>query len=215
MSIETKLDLEEAKDVLAEMDAEQRILWAYEHFGESLILTTSGGETSAALPDIVRKSYRTHSIDYFPRMIWVDTGYYPKETHQMIDYFRKSGYPIQATEPVATKWEIEEKYPDWWLLDKEYREIVLEKIKHAPLREKFEEFGTKAWLRGIMRWETPERADMPIIRLRNGIYQIHPIIDWSKEKIETYLSDNILPVNKHHFDITKGLDQKSECNMGD
>ena len=88
---------------------------------------------------------------------------------------------------------------------------MVRKIKHAPLNRAFAELQPKAWVRGIMQHETPERQAAQLVRYKNGIYQVHPILDWSRDTMLAYLSEHALPINEDHCDP----DQRGECLIGD
>ena len=66
-----------------------------------------------------------------------------------------------------------------------------------------------------MRHETPERQAADFVQFKNGVYQIHPILDWSHEAALNYLAEHDLPINEDHWDPTKGRDQRGECLIGD
>ncbi|MBS1257816.1 MAG: Phosphoadenosine phosphosulfate reductase [Candidatus Scalindua arabica] len=208
MSIEEKLDLEEINKSFANKESKERIKWAYETFKEGLFLTTSGGNTSAVLPDLTRKA-----LGFCPPVIFVDTGYFNDCTHNMLKYLEKEGNDIRIFKSSISKKEIEEKYPGWSDPESDYFDEVVSIIKHEPLNMGLKKLKVKAWLGGIMRHETEERRKADFVQHNNGLYQIFPILDWDDCKINEYLMLNKLPVNQYHFDITKGPDQKRECNI--
>jgi phosphoadenosine phosphosulfate reductase len=57
--------------------------------------------------------------------------------------------------------------------------------------------GKKAWLSGIRRTETPERADTPLAEWNPkwGLVKISPIAIWSDADVERYQHENELPVH--------------------
>ena len=59
----------------------ERIRNAYARFGGQVILTTSGGETSAAMPHLVAAALGSRD---FP-LAFVDHGFYTSATYRMID----------------------------------------------------------------------------------------------------------------------------------
>jgi 3'-phosphoadenosine 5'-phosphosulfate sulfotransferase (PAPS reductase)/FAD synthetase len=54
-----------------------------------------------------------------------------------------------------------------------------------------------------------------VLEYKNNLYQLHPMIDWNRDKVNDYLKENNLPINDSHFDITKGQNLKSECKIDD
>lgn len=188
----------------------ERIRQAHASFHRGVILTTSGGETSAAMPHLVASAI---GLD-FP-LVFVDHGYYTSATYRMIEYFGQTGYDLRVYRSALTPGEIERDYPGWCDPRSPMFGAVVRKIKHAPLNRAFEELKPKAWLRGIMRHESPERQAADYVQLKNGVYQVHPILDWSRDDILRYLNEHGLPLNDDHWDPTKGRDQSGECLIGD
>lgn len=208
MKLENKIDLESLNKEFVNKESKERILWAYETFKERLFLTTSGGETSAVIPNLTRDA-----LGFCPPIIFVDIGYFNDCTHNMIRYLENEGYDIKIYKSLISKKEIEEKYPGWMDTESKYFNKVVSIIKHEPLNRAFKELNAMAWLGGIMRYETEERKNTKFLQFNNGLYQIHPILDWDYCKINKYIMLNKLPINQNHFDITKGPDQKRECNI--
>lgn len=196
---------------LKELTAVERILYAREVFGSRLVLTTSGGETSAAMPHLVATAIGGMN---FP-LVFVDHGFYTSATYRMIEYFQNAGYDLRIYRSLLTPGEIERHYSGWCDPRSALFQSVVRKIKHEPLNRAFAELMPKAWVRGIMRFETPERNASDFVQHKNGLYQVHPILDWSRDSLFAYISDNNLPINEDHWDPTKGRDQRGECLIGD
>ncbi|MFN7899663.1 MAG: phosphoadenosine phosphosulfate reductase family protein, partial [Synechococcaceae cyanobacterium] len=70
------LDLEEARQQLGPLGAEERLRWSWERFGGGLALTTSFGIQSAVLLHMVSQLDTALGSPGIP-VIWVDTGYLP------------------------------------------------------------------------------------------------------------------------------------------
>lgn len=189
----------------------QRIRSAYAAFAGELLLTTSGGETSAAMPHLVACALGSKD---FP-LVFVDHGFYTSATYRMIDYFRASGYRLKVYRSALTPGEVERDYSGWSDPHSPLFSAVVSQIKHAPLNRAFAELVPKAWIRGIMRHQTWERQAAEPVQYKNGIYQVHPILDWSRETVLAYLAEHDLPINQDHWDPTKGRDQRGECLIGD
>ncbi|MCP5004780.1 MAG: phosphoadenosine phosphosulfate reductase family protein [Planctomycetes bacterium] len=208
MKLDKSIDLESVNEEFINKDCKERILWAYENFKEKLFLTTSGGETSAALPNITREV-----LGFCPPIIFVDIGYFNDCTHNMIKYLDSEGYDIKIYKSIIPKNEIEEKYPNWSAPGAPYFNDVVSMVKHEPLSRGFKELDAEGWLGGVMSYETEERKKTKFVQFNRGLCQVLPILDWDYCKINKYLVLNKLPMNKNHYDITKGPDQKMECNI--
>lgn len=179
-----------------------------------VIMTTSGGEFSALMPHLVRRA----SGRDIP-LIFVDTRHYSQPTYDMIDYLKAENFDVRTFAAEFSQEEILEQYPDWWSeTDANFSQAVFDevvrKIKHEPLERAIDELRPQIWLSGLTGFKTAARANKSIIEYNaREIVKLHPIIDWDKDDVEEYLNWHSLPRNTHHFDITKGLDQKNECGI--
>lgn len=181
----------------------------YEAAGR-LVLTTSGGETSALMPHLVAAVIGKD----FP-LVFVDHGFYGQSTHAMLGYFRDQGYDLRVYRSKLATGHIERHYAGWRDPSSPYFSEVVRKIKHEPLNRAFAKLCPSHWLRGIMRHETPERQAIGPTQYKNGLVQVHPILDFQKADALSYLAYHRLPINSDHWDPTKGRDQRGECLIGD
>ncbi|MBI2581006.1 phosphoadenosine phosphosulfate reductase family protein [Candidatus Woesearchaeota archaeon] len=211
MKLEAVIDLEKVNVKLGELPAIERIRWAYQRFGTGIVSTTSGGDTSVVLPHLTR-----NAIPYNPPIVFVDIGYFRNETFEMVNWLMGRGYDVRTYSPKITRAEIDARDPSWFLKpeSKEFEQIV-QAIKHEPLDRAFAELQPRAWLRGIMHWETEERKGAHLIEFKRGIYQVHPILDWTEKQVFDYIAQNNLPRNQRHLDVTKGPDQALECGIAE
>ena len=67
---------ETSKD-LEKLSPQDQLQWAFEEFDESFVVTTSFGIQSAVLLHMTKELKSSQK----PKVIWVDTGYLPKETY--------------------------------------------------------------------------------------------------------------------------------------
>ncbi|MFB1489888.1 MULTISPECIES: phosphoadenosine phosphosulfate reductase family protein [unclassified Thiocapsa] len=203
-------DAGELTDKFATLDAVSRIRAAYRLFEGKVLLTTSGGETSAVMLDLTASVI---GMEY--PVVFVDHGYHTDATYQMIDGFRRKGHDVHVFRSRLSPSEVDRQYPGWREPGSPLFEQVTRLIKHQPLNQAFTTFRPKAWLRGIMRYETSDRARANFVQRRNGLFQIHPILDWSPSDVNYYIAERQLPVNTGHWDITKGREQRAECRIGE
>ncbi len=180
----------------------------------TVLMTTSGGEFSAVLPHLVRRATGRD----IP-LVFVDTRHYSKPTYDMIDYLLENKFDVRIYSSEYTQEELLAEYPDWWNdsdenFSQEIFDEVVKKIKHDPLERAIDEIHPEMWLSGLTGFKTSERANRSVIEYNAmEIVKLHPIIDWDLDEVERYLEWHSLPRNIHHFDITKGLEQKNECGI--
>jgi phosphoadenosine phosphosulfate reductase len=65
--------------------------------------------------------------------------------------------------------------------------------KVEPMNRALCELGAKAWLSGIRRSHTAERARRPLAERQKRTLKIYPILDWTDDEVECYLDEHRLP----------------------
>ena len=77
--------IDETSKYLEKLAAQDQLQWAHEKFDEKFVLTTSFGIQSAVLlhMTVALKSRKK------PKVIWIDTGYLPKETYNYAEELTK------------------------------------------------------------------------------------------------------------------------------
>jgi phosphoadenosine phosphosulfate reductase len=57
-----------------------------------------------------------------------------------------------------------------------------------------------AWISGVRRDQSPERADTPKITWdeRHGLWKGNPLADWSERDVWSYVAEHDLPYNRLH-----------------
>jgi phosphoadenosine phosphosulfate reductase len=54
--------------------------------------------------------------------------------------------------------------------------------------------GLRAWISGIRRDQTPERARAKILELQDdGLLKVNPLLNWTKSDVQAYIADHRLP----------------------
>jgi len=77
--------IDETSKYLEKLSAQDQLQWAYKKFDEKFVLTTSFGIQSAVLlhMTVALKARKK------PKVIWIDTGYLPKETYNYAEELTK------------------------------------------------------------------------------------------------------------------------------
>jgi phosphoadenosine phosphosulfate reductase len=70
--------------------------------------------------------------------------------------------------------------------------------KVTPLEQALS--GVDAWVSGVRREQSPERADTPKISWdeRYGLWKGNPLADWSERDVWAYVAEHDLPYNRLH-----------------
>ena len=77
--------IDETSKYLEKLDPQDQLQWAHEKFDEKFVLTTSFGIQSAVL---LHMTVGLKPNDK-PKVIWIDTGYLPKETYNYAEELTK------------------------------------------------------------------------------------------------------------------------------
>ena len=159
------------------------IAWAVETFGSRLALTASFADT--LLIDLAVK------VDPDIDVVFIDTGFHFPETLATV---RKAmaRYALNLTvlRPAPTA-------ADRWAHG---IDTCCGSRKIAPL-ERHLVANADAWLSGIRRDDSPERADTPVVDLDlRGLVKINPLASWSAERAQQYILDHDVLVNPLGFE---------------
>ena len=177
----TQPDLENASAV-------DRVRWAYEEYGDKLVLSTSFGIQSAVMLHLV-----TTQIPRIP-IVFIDTGYLFTETYhfaealtERLDLNLKTYLPKQsAAHQEAVHGKLWEQGIDGLT---QYN--LSNKVE--PMNRAVQELGATAWLSGLRRHQSASREKRTVTEQQNQIMKVYPIIDWNDREIYNYLTENNLP----------------------
>lgn len=168
--------------------ATERIRWAYETYGDKMVLSTSFGVQSAVMLHLV-----TTQIPNIP-VIFIDTGYlfpatytFAQELTERLDLNLKTYIPLQ------TAGQQEALYGKLWEQGLEGLERYNRINKVEPMNRAITELRAEAWLSGLRRSQSSTRKARAFLEQQNKILKIYPILDWSDREIYTYLTENNLP----------------------
>jgi phosphoadenosine phosphosulfate reductase len=156
---------------------EDIVRWAADTFGDRLCLTTS--LTDAVLVDLAAR------VAPGTEVIFLDTQYHFDETLATLDLVRRR-YPVKLTvrHPDVPR-------DDLWRTDTDACCAVR---KVAQLEAALA--GKEAWLSGLRRDDSPDRANTPIVeRDRRGLVKVNPIATWTDDDVAFYIQRHDVPVN--------------------
>lgn len=174
--------------------AEQVLRWAVGTYGRNVALSSSFQADGMVVLDIASR------LGLELRVITVDTGRLPPETHELIDEVRER-YSI----------EIETQFPDQTELsdlvtkfgaNPFYRSVSLrlmccEVRKSHPVDTALS--GLDAWITGLRRNQIETRQSIKKIEIddaHSGIVKINPLADWNDTTVWDYIKANEVPYNR-------------------
>jgi phosphoadenosine phosphosulfate reductase len=160
--------------------AEAVVEWAVTTFGDALALTSSFQD--AVMVNLVR------TVEPNVEVVFLDTQYSFPETLSYRDQLTKRLHlNLRVIEPTVKKGE-------QFLLDAG-TDACCNARKVQPLQRVLD--GKAAWLSGIRRVETPERAHTPLAAWdeKRNLVKVSPIATWSDADVERYQREHDLPAH--------------------
>jgi thioredoxin-dependent adenylylsulfate APS reductase len=198
VTIERPVSLAERHLELLAANFEERspqdlLRWAIGCYGRDLAIATSFQAEGMVLLDMAWR------IDPGVRVITVDSGRLPQETHDLIDQVRdRYGLPIEVFSPEATELQAfvgtHGPNPFYRSLDLRLRCCEIRKV--APLTRALT--GFDAWVSGQRRAHNSTRRTISVVerdRLHGGIVKLNPLASWSDEQVWDYVRRYDVPYN--------------------
>jgi len=168
-------ELEQASRDLEGSSAAEIIKWAVDRFGTDIVLASSFQD--AVLIDVAVK------VDPQVHVIFLDTGFHFPET---LAYMRRLQQRYDLNLEILDSGLADDVSPCGSANCCELRKVV-------PLNKVLE--GKAAWITGLKRVDTPERADAPIASwdASKSIVKINPLASWTDDEIDDYVAEHDLP----------------------
>lgn len=168
--------------------ATERVRWAYETYGDRLVLTTSFGVQSAVMLHLV-----TTQIPDIP-VIFVDTGYlFPATYTFAAELTERLNLNLKTYIPKQTAAQQEALHGKLWEQGLEGLERYNRINKVEPMNRAVKELGATAWLSGLRRTQSSSRSARGVVETQNKMTKVYPIIDWNDRDVYEYLTENGLP----------------------
>jgi len=175
---------------LESMTAQERVCWGCENLPGELVVSSSFGIQSAVMLHLMT------SVKPGIQVILVDTGYLFAETYQYIDQLTELlDLNLQVySARMSTAWQ-EARSGQLWREGKTGIERYNRINKVEPMDRALEELSVGTWFAGLRRTQSSTRGSLPVLRLQQNRFKIHPLVDWHNRDIHRYLGHHGLP---HH-----------------
>ncbi|MBZ0121925.1 MAG: phosphoadenylyl-sulfate reductase [Sandaracinaceae bacterium] len=188
-----ELDLDRVNAELAGAGAEEVIAWALATFGESLVMSSSFGAQAALMLHLATR------VAPRVRVIFLDTGYLFPETYQFAEALRERfDLRLEVYSPRITPARQEALFGRLYDGDEDDLRRYNQINKVEPMQRALRELGARAWLAGLRADQTEHRAGLRKVELQNGVYKVHPILDWTKADVKRYFELHDLPYHPLH-----------------
>ena len=124
----------------------------------------------------------------------MDTGYLFAETYDFIDQLaERLDLNLQVYRADQSPAWQERRYGRLW-------EQGLAGIEHynrinkvEPMQRALKTLDVGTWFAGLRRQQSESRAALPVARIQDGRFKIHPVIDWHSRDVHRYLQKHGLP----------------------
>jgi phosphoadenosine phosphosulfate reductase len=167
------------------------IQWGVDHYFPKLTMATAFGPEGCVIIHMLAKiEPRVHVFN-------LDTGYQFKETLELRDRIaQRYGITVEYKRPATTVEEYETQHggpiyktnPDQCCFDR----------KVSVLKAAAE--GWHAWMSGIRRDQSPDRAKAPILGWdkKFNLVKVSPLANWTKKEVWKLITDEDIPYNPLH-----------------
>jgi phosphoadenosine phosphosulfate reductase len=170
------------------LDATARVEWALQHLPGRHLLSSSFGIQAAVMLHLV-----TRVAPGIP-VVLVDTGHLFPETYQFIDELTdRLGLNLHiyraATSPA---WQ-EARHGRLWEQGLEGIALYNRLNKVEPMQRALKDLDAGTWFAGLRRSQADSRSGLPVLRVQDGRFKVHPVIDWNNRDVYRYLQHHNLP----------------------
>ena len=189
-AVAEQLELPTLNAMFERQDPARIVEWSAAQFGSDLLMSSSFGAESAILLHMA--SQAAPRI----RVIFVDTGYIFRETHEFMESLRRRfdlNVLVYRTrnDPAEYLRRAGETDPTW----RNNIDACCAVNKNEPFERAMRELRPRAWLRGIRRAQAPTRKDRKFIERsdRFRCYAISPLLNWTGRETYAYMKQHNLP----------------------
>ncbi|MFM7465216.1 MAG: phosphoadenylyl-sulfate reductase, partial [Cyanobium sp.] len=188
------INLAWARAHLDPMEAQGRLAWALDTFGEGFSLTTSFGIQAAVLLHMITELGEARGGVGVP-VIWVDTGYLPEETYRYAEELRQR-LPIhlKVVQAEMSAARMEALHGKLWESGRvEDLSLYNQLRKVEPLDRALREGGVRCWGSGVRGGQTDHRRTMTPFDPIRGLWSLRPLLSWTTKDIFYYMERHQLP----------------------
>jgi phosphoadenosine phosphosulfate reductase len=177
-------------EVMTDAGPEVVLRWAYESFPRIAIVASFQAESSVLIDMAAR-------IQPDLKVLTLDTGRLPQQTHDMIDRVRERyGIEVQVVHPDANEVGdmVGRHGANQFYQSPALRRLCCEVRKSRPLARALA--GYDAWVTGLRRQQAKTRSHTAVVAPdleHEGLTKIAPLAAWSKDQVWDYIREYELP----------------------
>ena len=185
---EDPASLAQANAHLEGLDAIQRVEWALARLPGRHLLSSSFGIQGALMLHLA-----TRVLPDIP-VVLVDTGHLFPETYRFIDELTerlKLNLHVYRAQ-ISPAWQAV-RYGRLWEQGLEGIARYNRINKVEPMERALQELEAGTWFAGLRRQQADTRAALPVLRVQDGRFKVHPVVDWTNRDVYRYLQRHNLP----------------------
>ena len=200
-------DITQTNYLLANSSPQETIAWVFQNTQKSIV-STSFGPNSAVLLHMV-----TQQNPDIP-VIWVDSGYNTNPTYKFaLELIERLKLNMKIFTPKSTSAFLNVKMNGIPDIETSAHEEFTQTVKLEPFNRALDELKPDAWLSGIRSEETEFRRTLNIVtNYSDKFIKVAPLLNWTEQEINNYISKHDLPIEKNYFDPTKSFEAR-ECGL--
>ncbi len=167
------------------LSARDRLAWAVDRWGDSLLFTSSFGPGSGALLHLWSEVARGLPVHF------IDTGFLFDETLAYRDLLcARLELTVVTLRPAVPREAFTARHG--LQIYRTDPDLCCAHNKVEPLQAILP--GRDAWVSGLRRDQSTTRADTPILLpTRDGPVKVHPLADWSRRDVYRYQQERSIP----------------------
>ena len=130
-----------------------------------------------------------------PKVIWIDTGYLPKETYQYAEQLTTLlELDLVVAQSTISPARMESLYGRLWETGvKKDLEKYHQIRKVEPLEQTLTNLNIHCWASGVRKGQTQNRQSMSPLDCIRDRFTLRPLLNWSTKDIFYYMEKNNLP----------------------
>lgn len=179
----------------ASTDPQTVLRWAYANFRSVVIVASFQAESSVIID-------MASTIRPDLRIVTLDTGRLPQETHDMIDRVRdRYGLEIDIVtpDPEDVRQMVADHGSNLFYTSVELRRLCCAVRKSRPLDRALH--GYDAWVTGLRRQQASTRSRTEEVAPDSehlGLTKVAPLASWSKDQVWAYIHEHELPYHSFY-----------------
>ena len=179
----------------SDASARELLEWAIGRWGGEIAMVTSFQAEGLVILDLIRRELRASEV----RVITLDTGRLPQETHDLMDEVRdRYGVDVEVflPDPEAVAALVRNGGANSFYNSADDRQACCQARKVEPLRRALS--GLSGWITGLRRDQSASRATVEPLEIdhkHGGLLKLNPLAHWTWAEVWEHIERHRVPYN--------------------